>query len=179
MLQRDISSAMSAAVREISDTEPRHASADAERAIKEQQNEAARRAGQPEPWKAGQTACAWVTIAFGLERERREHLETKRPSGIFSGSAAKEYDAKTASITSQLDNVRRATETLKAELQAKLAAQAQQAAQRDPQRHAEAKERHEGLMLLHKAVGDASREIDAERERAHGHDRENDNDFGL
>ena len=44
---------------------------------------------------------------------------------------------------------------------------------------AEAKERHEGLMLLHKAVGDASREIDAERERAHGHDRENDNDFGL
>lgn len=178
-LQRDISSAMSAAVREISDTEPRHASADAERAIKEQQNEAARRAGQPEPWKAGQTACAWVTIAFGLERERREHLETKRPSGIFSGSAAKEYDAKTASITSQLDNVRRATETLKAELQAKLAAQAQQAAQRDPQRHAEAKERHEGLMLLHKAVGDASREIDAERERAHGHDRENDNDFGL
>ena len=177
MLQRDISSAMSAAVREISDTEPRHASADAERAIKEQQNEAARRAGQPEPWKAGQTACAWVTIAFGLERERREHLETKRPSGIFSGSAAKEYDAKTASITSQLDNVRRATETLKAELQAKLAAQAQQAAQRDPQRHAAAKERHEGLMLLHKAVGDAGREIDAER--AHGHDRENDNDFGL
>ena len=32
-------------------------------------------------------------------------------------------------------------------------------------------------MLLHKAVGDAGREIDAER--AHGHDRENDNDFGL
>jgi preprotein translocase subunit SecD len=133
--------------------------------------------GQPEPWRAEQTACAWDTIAFRLDRERTEHLDTKRPSVFFSGSAAKEYDAKTASLTSQLDNVRRATETLKAELQAKLAAQAQQAAQRDPQRHAAAKERHEGLMLLHKAVGDAGREIDAER--AHGHDRENDNDFGL
>ena len=176
-LQRDISSAMSAAVREISDTDPRHATSGAERTIKDDQNAAARRAGQPEPWRAEQTACAWDTIAFRLDRERTEHLDTKRPSGFFSGSAAKEYDAKTASLTSQLDNVRRATETLKAELQAKLAAQAQQAAQRDPQRHAAAKERHEGLMLLHKAVGDAGREIDAER--AHGHDRENDNDFGL
>ena len=178
MLQRDISSAMSAAVREISDTEPRrHATADAERTIKDDQNAAARQAGQPEPWKAGQTACAWVTIAFGLERERREHLETKRPSGFFSGSAAKEYDAKTASLTSQLDIVRRATKTLEAELQAKLAAQAQQAAQRDPQRHAEAKERHEGLMRLHKAVGEASREIEAASEMHRGTGR--DDGLGL
>ena len=175
MLSQDLSKAMSAAVREIRDTEPRHASADAERTIKAEQNADARRAGQPEPWKAEQTACAWDTIAFRLERERREHLETKRPSGMFSGAAGKEYDAKTAGLTSQIDNITRATEVLKAELQAKLAAQAQQAAQRDPQRHADAKERHEGLMLLHKAVGAASREIEAEQQR----DIDHGNDFGL
>ena len=177
MLQRDISSAMSAAVREMRDTDPRHATADAERTIKEQQNAAARQAGQPEPWRADQTACVWDTMAFRLDRERREHLETKRPSGMFSGSAAKEYDAKTASLTSQIDNIARATEVLKSELQAKLASQAQQAAQRDPQRHADAKERNEGLMLLHQALGEASREIEAASEMHRGTGR--DDGLGL
>ena len=174
MLSQDLSKAMSAAVREIRDTEPRHASADAERTIKAEQNADARRAGQPEPWKAEQTACAWDTMAFRLDRERREHLETKRPSGMFSGAAGKEYDAKTASLTSQIDNITRAAVTLKAELQAKLAEKAQEAAQRGPQ-HTAAKERYEGLTRLHKAVGEAVKQIEAnepqiERDNDHGND---------
>ena len=67
---------------------------------------------------------------------------------MFSGAAGKEYDAKTASLTSQIDNITRAAVTLKAELQAKLAEKAQEAAQRGPQ-HAAAKERHECLTRLH------------------------------
>ena len=99
---------------------------------------------------------------------------TIRPSGMFSGAAGKEYDAKTASLTSQIDNITRAAVTLKAELQAKLAEKAQEAAQRGPQ-HAAAKERHEGLMRLHKAVGEAVKQIEAnepqiERDNDHGND---------
>jgi hypothetical protein len=174
MLSQDISKAMSSAVRKIRETEPQQASFDAERTIKTEQNTAARSAGQPEPWRAEQTACAWDTIAFRLDRERKEHLETKRPSGMFSGAAGKEYDAKTAGFTSQIDNINRAAVTLKAELQAKLAAQAQQAAQRGPQ-HAAAKERHEGLTRLHKAVGEAVKQIEANEPQV---EHSKSNDFG-
>lgn len=175
MLSQDLSKAMSAAVREINATEPQASAVDAERTIKTEQNTAARSAGQPEPWKAEQTACAWDTIAFRLDRERREHLETKRPSGMFSGAAGKEYDAKTASLTSQIDNITRAAVTLKAELQAKLAEKAQEAAQRGPQ-HAAAKERHEGLTRLHKAVGEAVKQIEANEPQV---EHSKSNDFGL
>ena len=166
MLSQDLSKAMSAAVREIRDTEPRHASADAERTIKAEQNADARRAGQQEPWKAEQTACAWDTIAFRLDRERKQHLETKRPTGMFSGAAAKEYDTKTAGLTSQINNITRATAVLKAQLVEKVAEQARQQAQKGPQ-HAAAQERHAGLSLLHKAVAEATRQIDAQQEKTH------------
>ena len=134
------------------------------------QNTAARSAGQAEPWRAEQTSCHWDVLAFRLDRERTEHLETNRPSGMFSGAAGKEYDAKTAGFTSQIDNIKRATATLKAELQAKVAEQAQQAAQKGPQ-HAAAQERHACLTLLHKAVGEATRQIKANEPqsgKAHG-----------
>jgi hypothetical protein len=180
MLSQDLSKAMSAAVREINATEPQASAVDAERTIKTEQNTAARSAGQPEPWRAEQTACAWDTIAFRLDRERKEHLETKRPSGMFSGAAGKEYDAKTAGFTSQIDNITRAAVTLKAELQAKLAEKAQEAAQRGPQ-HAAAKERHECLTRLHKAVGEAVKQIEANEpqiDHGHGHGSGSGNDFG-
>lgn len=160
MLDQEISKAMSEAVSHIRATEPKANHFGVEHTIKMEQNAAARSAGQAEPWRAEQTSCQWDVLAFRLDRERTEHLETKRPSGMFSGAAGKEYDAKTAGLTSQIDNIKRATATLKTELQARVAEQAQQATQNGPQ-HAEAQERHAGLTRLHKAVNDATRQIEA------------------
>ena len=160
MLDQEISKAMSEAVSKIRATEPKANHFWVEHTIKMEQNTAARSAGQAEPWRAEQTSCHWDVLAFRLDRERREHLETKRPSGMFSGAAGKEYDAKTAGLTSQIDNITRAATVLKAQLQERIAEQAQQAAQKGPQ-HAAAQERHAGLTLLHKAVGEATRQIEA------------------
>lgn len=169
-LFNDISKAMGSAVGEIRVTEPKANQFGVEHAIKQEQNTAARNAGQPEPWKAEQTSCTWDTMAFMLERERKQHLETKRPSGMFSGAAAKEYDTKTAGLTSQIDNITRATITLKAQLVEKVAEQAQQAAQKGPQ-HADAQERHAGLTRLHKAVTEAAKQIEAQQEKTHERSR--------
>ena len=166
-LVNDIRKAMMAAVIEIRETEPKSNPFGAEHTIKAAQNKAALEAGQPEPWKPGEGNCTWYVLAAQRQRELDAHTQTQRPSGLFSGSAGKDYDAKTAGLTSQIDNIKRATAKLEAELRAKVAEQAQQAqkiAQNGPQ-HAAAQERHAGLTLLHKAVGEAGRQIETKQEK--------------
>lgn len=166
-LVNDIRKAMMAAVIEIRETEPKANPFGAEHTIKAAQNKAALEAGQPEPWKPGEGNCTWYVLAAQRQRELDAHTQTQRPSGFFSGSAGKDYDAKTAGLTSQIDNIKRATAKLEAELRAKVAEQAQQAqkiAQNGPQ-HAAAQERHAGLTLLHKAVGEAGRQIETKQEK--------------
>ena len=170
MLDQEISKAMSWAVSHIRATEPKANHFGVEHTIKTEQNAAARSAGQQEPWKAGEGNCTWHVLAAQRQRELDEHTRTQRPSGILNRAAGKQYDDKTAGLTSQIDNIKRAAAKLEAELRARVAEQVSQAAQNGPQ-HAEAQERHAGLTRLHKAVSDATRQIDANEPqpgKAHG-----------
>ena len=181
MLSQDLSKAMSAAVREINATEPQASAVDAERTIKDDQNAAARRAGQPEPWKAEQTACAWDTIAFRLDRERREHLETKRPSGMFSGAGERvRRQNGQPHISNRQHHSRRRDSESRATGEA--GRKGPRSCPESPQ-HAAAKERHECLTRLHKAVGEAVKQIEANEpqiDHGHGHGSGSGsgNDFG-
>jgi hypothetical protein len=89
--------------------------------VKQEQNEAARKNGNPEPWymsgvgsKTG--VCAWDRIAKEAAEKRDEHAKTERPKGMFKGAEGKAWDERSAHLKDLASSWEKAASGLKTEL---------------------------------------------------------------
>ena len=159
-----------------------------EHQVKIEQNEAARRNGQPEPWymsgigeKIG--ACVWDRIAEDKAKESTAHLETDRPAGMFKREEAQAWDEKIATLQTDAADWKSAASQVREELRAKteqrVAKETQAIAIRNYQNAPErAKQlgRHASLAQLEKRLEAA---LEPVREKARQRQREPDHGMGM
>ena len=159
-----------------------------EHQVKIEQNEAARRNGQPEPWymsgigeKIG--ACAWDRIAEDKAKESTAHLKTDRPAGIFKKKEAQAWDEKIAALQKDAANWKSAASQMREEIREKteqrVAKETQATATRNHQNapeHAKQLGRHASLAQLENRL-EAS--LEPVREKARQRQREPDHGMGM
>jgi hypothetical protein len=89
--------------------------------VKQEQNEAAKKRGDPEPWhmtgigsKTG--ACSWDKRAADAAAERDAHAKTPRPTGMFKKAEAKAWDERSAQLEKRAAGWEKAASGIKKEL---------------------------------------------------------------
>ncbi len=89
--------------------------------VKQEQNEAARKRGDQEPWymsgvgsKTG--VCAWDRSAKEAAEERDAHAKTARPAGMFKGAETKAWDERSAQLKDLASSWEKAASSIKKEL---------------------------------------------------------------
>ena len=89
--------------------------------VKQEQNEAAKKRGDPEPWhmtgigsKTG--ACSWDKRAADAAAERDAHSKKPRPAGMFKGAETKAWDERSAELATKATSWEKAADGIKREL---------------------------------------------------------------
>ena len=153
--------------------------------VKTEQNAAAVKRGNREPWYMSgigskTSACAWDTTAAEAATSLADHLKTQRPTGMFKGAEGKAWDERSAQLSGVAADWDKAAEGIKQELasttghrvskeeQAVTAANRQNAPQ-----HAKELERCEALAVVEKRLGTAlqpqnERELARENSKGYG-----------
>ena len=159
-----------------------------EHQVKIEQNEAARRNRQPEPWymsgigaKTG--ACVWDRIAEDKAKESAVHLKTDRPAGIFKKKEAQAWDEKIAALQTDAADWKSAAsqvrEALREKTEQRVAKEAQATATRNHQsapEHAKQLGRHASLAQIERRLEAA---LEPVREKARQRQREPDHGMGM
>lgn len=86
--------------------------------VKQEQNEAARKRGDPQPWgfEGKATACSWDRVAKEAAAERDTHAKTARPAGMFKGAEGKAWDERSAELATKATSWEKAADGIKREL---------------------------------------------------------------
>lgn len=89
--------------------------------VKTEQNAAAVKRGDPEPWYVSGIgsetgACAWDKTATEAATKLAEYLNTRRPSGMFKGAEGKAWDERSAQLAGVATDWSKAAEGIKQEL---------------------------------------------------------------
>ena len=156
--------------------------------VKTEQNAAAAKRGDPEPWyvsgigsKTG--ACAWDAITAKACAERDTHAGTQRPTGMFKGAEGKAWDERSADLSAKATGWAKAAEGIKRELaltteqRVTKEAEAVTASNRkNTAQHAKQLERYESLAVAEKRLETA---LQPHKERERELARENSRGQGL
>ena len=89
--------------------------------VKQEQNEAARKRGDQEPWHmsgigAKTGVCSWDKRAADAAAERDAHAKTARPAGMFKGAETKAWDERSAELATKATSWEKAADGIKREL---------------------------------------------------------------